>query len=111
MEPCAPRGINVAGDFLTKNDKAAERTPPTAVCKAPDGTGTGSRVGLPEDFRKRALEYFRWAQVASASEDRAAWLSMAEFWHRLAQRAEQGDHTPTPEPPRGESPDSSRRSG
>ncbi len=67
-------------------------------------------MGLPEDFRKRALEYFRWAQGAQASEDRTAWLSMAEFWHRLAQRAERGDQTPMREPPGRDSSEPSRRS-
>jgi len=50
------------------------------------------------------LEYFRWAQGAQASEDRTAWLSMAEFWQRLAQRAEQGAQTPMREPPGREAP-------
>jgi hypothetical protein len=59
-------------------------------------------VGLPEDFRKRALQYFGWAQGAQTDQARAAWLSMAEFWHRLAQRAERGEDVsqsvPDPDP-------------
>jgi hypothetical protein len=67
-------------------------------------------VGLPEDFRKRALQYFGWAQGAQTDQARAAWLSMAEFWHRLAQRSERGEDVSLSDPDPGSPADSSRPS-
>ncbi len=53
-------------------------------------------VELSEEFRKRALECFRWAQSALTVRARSEWLNMAQFWHQLAQTAErEGGEQPT----------------
>jgi hypothetical protein len=48
----------------------------------------GLPVELSEEFRKRALECFRWAQTALTVRARTDWLNMAQFWHQLAQTTE-----------------------
>jgi hypothetical protein len=49
----------------------------------------GALVEFSDGLRKNAADCFRWAQDAGSLEDRAAWLSMAQFWLQLAQFAEE----------------------
>jgi hypothetical protein len=61
----------------------------------------GVAVDLSEEFRKRALECFRWAQSALTVRARTEWLNMAQFWHQLAQTAERDKVGPPQDPSRG----------
>ena len=47
------------------------------------------RPGSPEFYRAQAAQMLRKADQAATDETRAAFLSLAENWHRLAKQAEE----------------------
>jgi len=53
-------------------------------------------VGLAEHFRQRAVQCFAWAQSVLGLRERMTWLTMAQYWHRLAQQAEQNERRAPP---------------
>jgi hypothetical protein len=46
-------------------------------------------VDLSDDFRKNAAECLKRSREAKTIEAQAEWLSMADFWLRLAQHGEE----------------------
>jgi hypothetical protein len=50
-------------------------------------------------FRRNAESCFAKAQQAGSEPARAAWLEMANQWHRLAQEAESDEVNRSPAPP------------
>ena len=50
--------------------------------------GRQVRPGTPDFYREQAREMLRQADLAASEQARAAFLGLAEHWHRLAQQAE-----------------------
>jgi hypothetical protein len=48
-----------------------------------------AKPGSPEFYRAQAARMLRKAAQAATDESRAAFLSLAENWHRLAKQAEE----------------------
>jgi hypothetical protein len=51
----------------------------------------GGGLGLIDEFQKNADECFRLSENAISLEARAHWLSMAQFWLKLAMQTEEQD--------------------
>jgi hypothetical protein len=47
-----------------------------------------ARPGSPEFYREQAKDMLKKAEEAASEQARAAFLGLAEHWHRLAQQAE-----------------------
>ena len=48
-------------------------------------------MSLADEFRNNAKECAEKAKQARTAEDRVHWLSMAQWWHRLAEHAQDQD--------------------